>query len=199
MKVLVLCQRKTGDPHNSKDYQTVKEDIVPKINILVDALLQHKPHTIEYLSSLEGDHKEGTVDIKGFLQADSTLTFENKTQSTRDFVDENEGTYALILLNTCPFMFMDFDLIYQLLAADGLMVFTAFPRAISSKINFNIDNLNKLFKLDSTNTQPGIFIYNKKLQRGSSKTKTKTRPRIKSKSRPKTKKKRTRRRSKRFY
>jgi hypothetical protein len=190
MKVLVLCQRKTGDPHNSKDYQTVKEDIVPKINILVDALLQHKPHTIEYLSSLEGDHKEGTVDIKGFLQADSTLTFETKTLSTRDFVDENEGTYALILLNTCPFMFMDFDLIYQLLAADGLMVFSAFPRAISSKINFNIDHLNKLFKLDNTNTQPGIFIYNKKLQRGSSKTKTKT------------KKKRTRRRrarTKRFY
>jgi hypothetical protein len=168
-KVLVLCQRKKGVFFAGRNgYQKVEEEIVPQINALADSLLPSH-YTIEYLSSLDSNFKEGEVDIKGVLANNGSLSFQHKkykneyeeSMPTGEFIAQNEGTYALIILNTCPFILMDYDIISQLLAPDGLMVFSVYPNQMLSKEKYDNNARKKLFVIDEDRL-PGVLIYKKK-------------------------------------
>lgn len=117
-KVLVLCQRKTGfvDEYTS---ERVEEVITPKLETLAKNILETEDYTIEYLSDVEG--YEGDVDILGKLKNKKTDDF------TTDFLSKNKKSYSLIILNTCPFSWMPYPVIYKLLTDDGLMVFSSYP------------------------------------------------------------------------
>jgi len=151
-KVLVLCQRKAGPFYAGKEVpQKIEEEIAPKINDLVQFLVG--PDTsIEYLSSLTGEHAKGKVDIKGELSLTSSTPLilnHGKVEeeiSVKEFINRYKGTYALIILNTCPFMFMDFTIIDELLVPTGLIVFSAYPKAIPS--TFKVTKTEPLFQLD---------------------------------------------------
>ena len=80
-KVLVLCQRK-----KSNNDKKVEDEVVPKINSIVERLLKTKKYTIEYLSS--GDY-EGEIDIKGWLEYNEKLTLKNENNdeiTKEDFI-----------------------------------------------------------------------------------------------------------------
>jgi len=151
-KVLVLCQRKAGPFYAGKEVpQKIEEEIAPKINDLVQFLVGSET-TIEYLSSLTGEHAKGKVDIKGELSLTSSTPLilnHGKLEeeiSVKEFINRYKGTYALIILNTCPFMFMDFTIIDELLVPTGLIVFSAYPKAIPS--TFKVTKTEPLFQLD---------------------------------------------------
>jgi hypothetical protein len=118
-RVLVLCQRKHGlDDLRRGD---VKETVIPKINEYVEQILGPDT-TIEYL----------TDDKRDPTSADFNFTLKKGNSEADEFTSTHRGIYSLILLNTCPFLNMDFKLIHLLLQPGGIMVFKAFP-------NNNID------------------------------------------------------------
>jgi|688.fasta_scaffold76873_3 hypothetical protein len=120
-KVLVLCQRKTGPLHFTP--KRVEEIITPKIETLVKNIFKTTDYIIEYLSDKQG-HEEGDVDILGSLEKNESDEF------TSEFLLENKNSYSMVILNTCPFSYMPYEVIYKLLVEDGLMVFSAYPTNI---------------------------------------------------------------------
>ena len=190
-KVLVLCQRK-----KSNNDKKVEDEVVPKINSIVERLLKTKKYTIEYLSS--GDY-EGEIDIKGWLEYNEKLTLKNENNdeiTTEDFIENNKKSYNLIILNTCPFKFMNYTIINELLSDDGLLVYSIFPLDLVTMkknhplIKSIVDNesANELFILDNISDGvdgvDGVFIYKKKVSGGTKKTRNykKRARRIKNKS-----------------
>jgi hypothetical protein len=187
-KVLVLCQRKKGIIHYND--KKVEDEVVPKINSIVEKLIKTKKYTIEYLSS--GNH-EGELDIEGLLEYNEKLTLKNENDykiTTKDFIKNNEKSYNLIILNTCPFKSMNYTIINELLSDDGLLVYSIFPLDFVTIENDHpliksiVDNesANKLFILDKISD--GVFIYKKKVSGGTKKTRNykKRARRIKNKS-----------------
>jgi hypothetical protein len=120
-KVLVLCQRKSGK-HMSYD---IERDVVPLIKAMAEKVLGSDQFTMEFLSDKSG-HEIGEVDILG--------TLHSSNEFTRSFIQQSKasGKYDLIILNTCPFQFMDYPVIHKLLKKTGLMIFAYYPKAIST-------------------------------------------------------------------
>jgi hypothetical protein len=117
-KILILCQRKSGP---LKRNRKVEEVVVPPIQTLVEELVGNNDYKIDYLSdkSIHIEEREGEVDFLG--------TLKEGNEFTRDFLEKNQESYSIIILNTCPFQFMDYNPIYKLLKNDGLMLFTSYP------------------------------------------------------------------------
>jgi len=188
-KVLVLCQRKKGIIHYND--KKVEEEVVPEINSIVERLIKTQNYTIEYLSS--GDH-EGELDIEGWLEYNEKLTLKNENDykiTTEDFIKKNKKSYNLIILHTCPFKFMNYTIINELLSDDGLLVYSIFPLNLVTMekdhplIKSIVDNkrANRLFILDNI-SDDNVFIYKKKVSGGTKKTRNykKRARRIKNKS-----------------
>ena len=116
-KVLVLCQRKTGlTTKGSSD--TVQEKIIPSIQKLIEELLGKRgKKEVAYLSGPYG--VPGSVDYVGKLQTGNEFTTA--------FLNEKHGSYALVILNTCPLQTMDYRVIHALLENRGRMVFAVYP------------------------------------------------------------------------
>jgi hypothetical protein len=180
-KVLVLCQRKAGLING---LQRVENKTVPLINYFIKTLFagdDDDDYEIEYLSALESSNTVGDkVDIEGVLSLKNAstnyLTLKNEGNKqilASDFIRQNEGTYQLIILNTCPFQSMDFDIIYKLLSPDGLMVFSSFPNNPSSNFSKTVNeitHIEKLFTLDEDlvsyikrTTSFIVFVYRKNI------------------------------------
>jgi hypothetical protein len=114
-QVLVLCQRKTGSLYGYG--KTAVEDlIVPQINDLVRRNLGDDVN-IEYLTNIGSN--DGSSDYNFIL--------DKFNPPAKDFISNHKGYYSLIILNTCPYFIMDYELIYDLLEPQGIMVFTIFP------------------------------------------------------------------------
>jgi hypothetical protein len=147
-KVLVLCQRKKSTT-NKKENDEIINRVVPKINELADRLIGHD-YTIEYLS--DSPNKED-VDIQLYLS----------DQNAFEFLIRN--SYALIILNTCPLQFMDYNVIYNLLENDGIMAFTSFPKLTLSSDPYKkpYEPPASLFINESTKE---IYKYRKKIAGG---------------------------------
>jgi len=110
-KVLVLCQRRTS---NFVDLTPVTDSI----NTLVSSLIGEGAE-IKYVSNLTPDELRDAngVDLIGEF-GDNDFTREN--------FEENE--YSLIICNTCPFIWLDYSVIYKYLKADGRLALTGFSR-----------------------------------------------------------------------
>ena len=85
-----------------------------------------------------------------------------------EFIKKNINSYDLILLNTCPFMLMNFQMIYDLLKDDGLMVFTAYNPSPLSNINLptTIRYDNILFDIIKENPSDNTSLIFKKIITG---------------------------------
>jgi len=131
--VLVLCQRKSST--NEEEY--VKHSItklkkyvynLPLFNIQSsiksDQSNQNRSNIIfEYLTDGIGfEHDEWGADYKFSLKKGSNIDKEKYDR----FIENNKSKYSLIILNTCPILFMDFTIIYKLLNSNGKIVFTRF-------------------------------------------------------------------------
>lgn len=172
-KVLVLCQRKSGNISYTKNGNKIKTKIentvVPEINETISSIFGKEEYKIEYLSSYPildadkvGDTPNGEIDIEGQLtdkedkeDKEPILKFKNVkndigepiTMTVKDFINKNKKSYDLILLNTCPFRLMKFQMIYDLLKDDGLMVFTAYNPLSKKKLTTTIRFAERLFDI----------------------------------------------------
>ena len=98
-KVLVLCQRRTEGISG-------RVLIDPQIQTLLNILLgKDVEREIQYVSPSPG------ADIVG--------EFGNNDFTRTNF---KENDYAAIILNTCPFIIIDFGIVYKYLKPDGVLV-----------------------------------------------------------------------------
>ena len=108
-KVLVLCQRKLDENG---------EELVNKdIDNLLDALNIGADRYIKYASPMDENHV-GKVDFEGEFGGDLDFTKNNFTK----------GDYSVIILNTCPFRFMKYDIINEYLKPNGRIVLSKFDK-----------------------------------------------------------------------
>jgi hypothetical protein len=144
-EVLVLCQRKSGKSSSAAYEGDVKNIVVPKINKLVQEHLGSDAH-IEYLTKMSTN--EGESDYNFSLDS-----YPNNNQA-KEFIANHRGFYSLIILNTCPFKYIDFKLIHNLLEPEGIMMFTVFPDIVDKNIiTKDILNIEDLFE----NIGPNIY------------------------------------------
>ena len=115
-KVLVMCQRKTG-LMSSGVSGSVEDIIVPKINLLISRLFGDDDFSIIYMSNIK--HWEGTVDINCNLGSD--------TPCSKKFITENKNSFDLIILQTCPYIWMDYHILHSLLKPNGMLGATSVP------------------------------------------------------------------------
>lgn len=147
-EVLVLCQRKSGKSSSAAYEGDVKDIVVPKINKLVQEHLGSDVN-IEYLTKISAI--DGETDYNFNLD-----TYPDNNQA-KEFIANHRGFYSLIILNTCPFKYIDFKLIHNLLEPNGIMIFTIFPNIVDKNIiTEDIFNIKDLFENIGTN------IYRKK-------------------------------------
>jgi hypothetical protein len=107
-KVLVLCQRKLDENG---------EELVNKdIDNLLDALNIGADRDIKYASPMDENHV-GKVDFEGEF-------------GKNDFTKKNftKGDYSVIILNTCPFRFMKYNIINEYLKPNGRIVLSKFDK-----------------------------------------------------------------------
>lgn len=160
-KVLVLCQRKKGNDIYGQSIQNV----IDKINNVVQQLIGNN-YNITYMSKL-------TEEIKGEVDIDCRL--DGITDCSKKFIEENTGSFDIIIIQTCPFQIMNYNIIYNLLKPNGIMVLSSFPINIT-KLFFktqpiaiaSIESSN--FILEDNNKIEEIIIY-KKVKRDGRKSK----------------------------
>lgn len=172
LKALVLCQRRGHlidgnelDPHLENTRITIEHVIYRTLELEEDI-----PIDVEYMR--EPDNINDMVDIPFHLQY--TESHEHN-RLIDEFLRQNQETYDIIVLNTCPVMFMTDDnkpipprtiyLIRQLLKQNGLLIITAINGNIISNYPLN-KPMNQLFLrnlflfgfVNPDNTNPNIFI-----------------------------------------
>jgi len=122
-KVLVLCQRRTEGIGG-------RVLVDPQIQTLLDIILgKGIEREIQYVSPSPG------ADIVG--------EFGNNDFTRANF---KENDYAVIILNTCPFILIDFGIVYKYLKPDGMLVVSnylsdEYPRGSSIKETETFQNL----------------------------------------------------------
>lgn len=122
-KVLVLCQRRI-------DVISRSVLVDPQIQTLLNILLgKEVEREIQYVSPSPG------ADIVG--------EFGNNDFTRTNF---KENDYAVIILNTCPFIIIDFGIVYKYLKPDGVLVLSnylsdEYPRGSSIKETETFQNL----------------------------------------------------------
>ena len=115
VKVLILCQRKTGKCSNYQ-HLSVENEIIPKIETFLTSYLHGNDYSVEYMSSISESNIIGTVDFD--------IRVENNSEFLH-FLNTHKNYYSIIILQTCPFMLMKYDLIRELLCDNGVMVLSA--------------------------------------------------------------------------
>ena len=133
--VLVMCQRKNGpDIDLQGKIVRVEDSVVPKINKFVQEHIGDAK--IDYLSNSEA---EGDVDY------DLNLDNLPDNKKAQEVIASHKEFYSLIILNTCPIEWIDFNLIYNLMTPDGLLYISIWPE-VKERESFN-QLVNKIFKL----------------------------------------------------
>ena len=152
-EVLVLCQRKSGQIE-SRLYSSnnVEEVIIPRINEIVQEQLGSDTN-IKYLSDMKG-----TIDGS----ADYKFSLYSSNPEAKEFISSHKGFYSLIILNTCPFLYMDFKIIYDLLKPGGIMSFNTFP---NTSANIFLPE-EKIREIDNLFENIGKNLYRKKQSAG---------------------------------
>jgi hypothetical protein len=186
-KVLVLCQRKKGI--DEKD-RKIEEVIIPKITNVIEKLMG-KNYSVTYMTDMT-KMENGETDIDCLLNGE--------TECSKKFIEENKGSYDLIILHTCPFRFIEYNIIYNLLKPTGKLVLSSLPGNIITDYDFFKTQPDAIKNIKSSNFQlvaksEGVIIYIKNTDGKRSRRKSK-RSRRKSK-RSRRKSKRSRRKSKR--
>jgi hypothetical protein len=116
INALVLCQRKS-----------------PKIISQIDNVIQNyfpgKSYSVEYMSSISKNDDINSVDY------DFNLELENS--DAINFINNHKNYYSIIILNTCPFIHMNFEIISSIMKDDGIMIFSSFPNTFINNYLLN--------------------------------------------------------------
>lgn len=119
LRVLILCQRKSSTLLKDKDnvdktVEYIKTYMGDNLGEVVD---------IEYLTTHD-HHPDHSVDETNY-DADYKFSLNNNREAI-NFVAEHKGVYDGIILNTCPFNYLNYTMIYALLKSDGFLLLKTF-------------------------------------------------------------------------
>jgi hypothetical protein len=140
-RVLVLCQRRE---HRSEVMQCVHD-----IDEFVKSNLRNKsqPYTIEYMRGLTPTEKADNDKTDIPFHLNRQRSFGTRvwpiTPEVQEFIDSHRKYYHLIILNTCPFGYMEYDLISDVLKDRGIISLNTFTGKKDSAI-YNPQILNIL-------------------------------------------------------
>jgi len=156
-RVLVLCQRKVSKL--TKDREKV-ESVVSLIDeyIALNTPVRAPVGTpddirvkVEYLTYHSFEPQHAYADHIFLLSRtehygnESNLT--EKKVDLENFIKEHNNTYDVIILNTCPLPWLDYNLIHQVLKSDGVLVVKLFgnPESSPSKEKYKsvVNNIEK--------------------------------------------------------
>jgi len=114
-KILVLCQRKTG-LNNEQDRIDV-DNTVEIINQLVRQFYEPSPIYIEYMS----DNWKG--DLIG--EVDYSFSLDDLSPDSKTFIKNSKHYYDFVILCSCPFSSMNYEIISKILKKDGNLTLLA--------------------------------------------------------------------------
>lgn len=194
LRVLILCQRKSSklDQRDSENVNTT----VDYINTYMGANFGEDVD-IEYLTTHE-DHSDSRMDNSNYV-ADYKIKLSATNPDAIKFVAEHTGAYDGIILNTCMFNYMNYEMISKLLKVGGFILLKTFaPDDEDGETNLQetdishqtLNNLSQYFTRKK-NDNYGSHYYIKERDTAGKKTKRKTRRKIKRKKIKRRKIKRT--------
>ena len=135
-RVLVMCQRKASNL--SKDVTKVAK-AVSNIDTYIASNTPTSKHvkvSIEYLTYDYNEIHEAYADYMFELSRetryDSSTVYDDKRVKLNKFIEDHNEYYDIIILNTCPLKWLDYDMIYNLLKPDGILVVKLFGNKESS-------------------------------------------------------------------
>ena len=139
--VLVLCQRKIG---------SYTEPVHPIIISNLDNYIKgiYPDANIKYLTNGYSGNFHGNADYK--------MTLKTDNKDAQLFTKQYNKFFDLIILNTCPFIHMDYNIIHKLLKDNGRMIFTA-----SAQFGFRVVKKTE-YRFDLINDCPDLYLYFKK-------------------------------------
>ena len=140
-KVLVLCQRKRGPTFVSS--ANVETTTVPKIKSMVRKLIGEN-HMIEFLTDLDSymGNLHITNDAKGDVDFNLVLDHNADNEKAKAFIKSHPYHYDLLVLNTCPFRFIPYDILFGLLKMNGLLVLSFLSNVSADEHKMNIESLH---------------------------------------------------------
>jgi len=144
-RVLVLCQRKQG----IQSRLDVKDTIVPMIHTLVDNIIGAGA-TIEYLSKL-------TQNIRGVVDYDFELNNVRGTpdiEKTNEFIERNRKQFSMIIMNTCPVAYINFNIIEELLDDNGYVILALYPKSVDRDIDALLHHMSSAANASELFTTP---------------------------------------------
>ena len=113
-QVLVLCQRREG--FNEKI--SIKDHLIPTLEKIINTFLKEKMGNdiadIKYMVDLDSTKEQD--------KADFNIVLYNHSQKGREFRDHHLKFYDLVVLQTCPFMYM--KMVRDILKDDGYLICT---------------------------------------------------------------------------
>jgi len=143
-KVLILCQRRKG-PMPPGEEGTVEDVEIPELLEFIRVFFvlhsndenyfdTHPIPKIEYVSSKMWNDPRLTETLYGRSvlpgRVDYQLNLSKEFPGALEFVEEHKGQYSLIVLQQCPLIHMEYDLINTLLLEDGRMAFMRSPNFV---------------------------------------------------------------------
>ena len=128
-RILVLCQRKSSlIPQDVQNVATV-------VNNLETYIKTHfgENATIEYLTHHARETHTNYADHMFPLSRDEILfgvgeIHTNNMEKLNTFLD-TKNKYDVIILNTCPLIWLDFNMIHELLKSGGILVVKEFGKS----------------------------------------------------------------------
>ena len=118
-RVLIMCQRKVSNlPYDKSVAKAVLDiDTYIKTHFGEDA-------KIEYLTYNDKESHEA--------YADHMFELSQHNVYGLNFMTHHNESYDIIILNTCPIKYLDFDMIYKILREDGILIVKFFGNKQSS-------------------------------------------------------------------
>uniref|UniRef100_A0A6C0H3M6 Uncharacterized protein n=1 Tax=viral metagenome TaxID=1070528 RepID=A0A6C0H3M6_9ZZZZ len=115
-QVLVLCQRSEG--FNEKI--SIKDRLIPTLEKIINTFLKEKIGNdiadIKYMVDLDPTKKQD--------KADFNMVLANHSKKGRAFRDQHLDFYDLVVLQTCPFLYMDMKMVNDILKDYGYLICT---------------------------------------------------------------------------
>ncbi len=127
IKILVLCQRKKG---RCLSNTTVERSVIPNIEKYLSNYLHTTDYKIDYLSQLDDPKPDDEVDFN--MEIGDNAEFNT-------FLASKSQYYSIIVLNTCPYRFINYDYISQLLCNNGVVILSKVN--CSSKYDIDLFNI----------------------------------------------------------
>jgi len=140
-KVLILCQRRKG-PMPPGEEGTVEDVEIPELLEFIRLFFllhnndenyfdTHPIPKIEYVSSKMWNDPRLTETLHGKTvlpgRVDHQLNLSKEFPGALEFVEKHKEQYSLIVLQQCPLIHMEYDLINTLLLKNGRMAFMRSP------------------------------------------------------------------------